>query len=494
MPRRHVRLVPQPAPTVAVDRERAVDAAVRQGLTALREELGVPAAFPAAVLDEARARSVAGPLPAERADARDLPLITIDPPGSMDLDQALHIERRGTGFRVRYAIADVGAWLEPGRAIDDEARSRVTTLYAPDGRTPLHPPELSEGAASLLPGQEAPAALWEIELDDAGDVRRVDVRRAVVRSTARLTYDEAQQAIDAGSGLAAGDGPLALLRRVGELRVAAERARGGITLPMPEQEVELGDDGTWRLTSRTTLPVEEWNAQISLLTGICAADLMLEARIGVLRTLPSSRPQDVARLRRTALALGVAWPEGAQVGDVVGALDAADPRQAAVLTEATTLLRGAAYVAFDGERPDEPGHGAIAAPYAHVTAPLRRLVDRFTTQVCLAIAADEEPPAWVREALPTLPALMTAGDRRASAYERGCLDLVEAALLAGREGEVFDGVVVDANDDGTSGVLQLADPVVHAKVSGTRLEAGTRQRVRLVATDVAARKVQLEEA
>ncbi|MCR6649387.1 MAG: RNB domain-containing ribonuclease [Cellulomonas sp.] len=490
MPRRHVRLVP----AVAVDRAREVDTAVRSGLAALRDELGVPAAFPAAVLAEAQARAAAGPLPAERLDARDIPLLTIDPPGSMDLDQALHVERRGKGYLVRYAIADVGAWLEPGHPIDDEARRRVTTLYAPDGRTPLHPPQLSEGTASLLPGQEAPAALWEIELDDDGAPRRVDVRRALVRSTARLTYDEAQRAIDARSGLAAGDGPLALLRRVGELRVAAERERGGITLPMPEQEVELGPDGTWQLASRTTLPVEEWNAQISLLTGICAARLMLDARIGVLRTLPASHPKDVARLRRTALALGVAWPQGAQVGDVVGELDAADPRQAAVLTEATTLLRGAAYVAFDGERPEHPGHGAIASPYAHVTAPLRRLVDRFATQVCLAIAADEEPADWVRAALPTLPDLMTAGDRRASAYERGCLDLVEAALLAGREGEVFDGIVVDASDDGTSGVLQLADPVVHAKVAGTGLEAGTRQRVRLVSTDVATRSVRFEEA
>ena len=471
-----------------------MDTAVRSGLAALRDELAVPAGFPPAVLEEAVARVAAGPLPAERLDARDLPMVTIDPPGSMDLDQALHVERRGTGFLVRYAIADVGAWLEPGRAIDDEARRRATTLYAPDGRTPLHPPHLSEGAASLLPGQDAPAALWEIELDEDGTPGRVGVRRAMVRSTARLTYEEAQHAIDTGSGLAAGDGPLALLRRVGELRVAAERARGGITLPMPEQEVRLGADGAWHLASRTTLPVEEWNAQVSLLTGMCAARLMLDARVGVLRTLPASHPKDVARLRRTALALGVAWPQGAQVGDVVGELDAADPRQAAVLTEATTLLRGAAYVAFDGEVPEHPGHGAIAAPYAHVTAPLRRLVDRFGTQVCLAVAADEEPPEWVREALRTLPGLMAAGDRRASAYERGCLDLVEAALLAGREGEVFDGVVVDASDDGTSGVLQLADPVVHAKVTGTGLEAGTRQRMRLVATDVATRTVRLEEA
>ena len=486
MPRRHVRLVPP-----AADRDRDVDVAVRRGLAALRAELDVPAAFPAAVVDEARRRAVHGPAPAERVDARDVPLVTIDPPGSMDLDQALHVERDGSGYRVRYAIADVAAWLEPHGALDDEARTRVTTLYAPDGRAPLHPPELSEAAASLLPDQDVPAALWDVRLDEAGEPRRVDVRRAVVRSRARLTYDEAQRAVDAGSGLAADDGPLALLREVGALRLAAEAARGGITLPVPEQEVEHRE-GRWLLVSRRTLPVEEWNAQISLLTGICAADLMLEARVGVLRTLPASRPQDVARLRRTALALGVDWPAGVPVGQVLAGLDAADPRQAAVLTDATTLLRGAAYVAFDGERPDEPGHGAIAAPYAHVTAPLRRLVDRFATQVCLAVAADAQPPDWVREALPDLPDRMAAGDRRASAYERGCLDLVEAALLTGREGEEFDGMLVDVSGEGTKGVLQLADPVVHARLTGTGLEEGTHVRVRLVEADVEQRSVRFE--
>ncbi|MBT0993312.1 RNB domain-containing ribonuclease [Cellulomonas sp. DKR-3] len=491
MPRRHLRLPPLAEP----DRSRDVDAAVRRGLAALRAELDVPAAFPAAVTAEARARAAAGPAgDVERADLRDLPLLTIDPPGSMDLDQALHLERRGSGYRVHYAIADVAAWVLPGGAIDTEARARVTTLYAPDGRTPLHPPELSEGAASLLPGQAAPAALWEIDLDEAGTPQSVRVGRATVRSTARLTYDEAQRAIVDRTGPGAGDGALALLREVGDLRVAAERARGGITLPTPEQEVEPVPGGGWRLTSRRTLPVEEWNAQISLLTGMCAADLMLDARVGVLRTLPEAQDGDVDRLRRTALALGVDWPTGTPPGQVLATLDAADPRHAAVLAEATTLLRGAAYVAFDGARPEHPGHGAIAAPYAHVTAPLRRLVDRFTTQVCLAVSAGVEPDEPTRAALPELPALMAAGDRRASAYERGCLDLVEAALLAGREGQELEGVVVDVRDDGSSGILQLADPVVRARVAGTDLVAGTRLRVRLVEADVARRLVRFEEA
>lgn len=476
---------------------RDVDAVVREGLARLRAELDVPTAFGPDVLAEVAATS--GRPVGERVDATDVPFVTIDPEGSRDLDQALHLERRGSGYRLRYAIADVAAWVRPGGTVDAEARRRVVTLYAPDGRTPLHPPTLSEGAASLLPGQDAPALLWEIDLDaDAAPVD-VRVRRALVRSRAQLTYGGVQSVLDADGttpGRARADDPsrvtLRLLREVGRLRQAAEAARGGLTLPTPDQVVEVDADGTWTLSSRATLPVEEWNAQISLLTGMCAARLMLDGRVGVLRTLPPADPRDVERLRRTAHALGVPWPDGADHAGVVRGLDAAEPAQAALLAEATTLLRGAAYVAFDGTPPEQTRHAAIAAPYAHTTAPLRRLVDRFAGETCLALSAGTEVPGWVRAALPALPELMTAGDRRASAYERGCVDLVEAALLAGREGEEFDAVVVDVRDRGSSGVVQLREPPVRGRVDGVDgagLPLGEDVRVRLVAASAAERSV-----
>lgn len=479
VPRRRVHLAPAATEARPAD---AVDEDVRIGLATLRDELDVPAEFPPDVLAEAAAAARARPdgLP----DATDVPFVTIDPPGSRDLDQALHVERRDTGYRVRYAIADVAAWVRPGGAVDAEARRRVVTLYAPDGRTPLHPPTLSEGAASLLPGQDVPALVWTLDLDADGAPTSVDVRRGRVRSRAQLTYDEVQRSLDDGTA----DEPLRLLRDVGRLRQEAERARGGITLPTPEQEVERVD-GRWALVSRATLDAEEWNAQISLLTGLCAAQIMLDGRIGVLRTLPPSDPRDVDRLRRAADALGVPWPDGAQVGDVVRGLDASDPAHAALLTEATTLLRGAAYVAFDGDVPEQELHAALAAPYAHTTAPLRRLVDRFVGETCVALVAGQDVPEWVRSTLPDLPALMAGGDRRANEYERGCLDLVEAALLTGRVGDEFEGVVVDVHDDRSVGVVQLLEPVVRARVEGDHLPVGQHVRVRLTEASTAKRTV-----
>ena len=388
-------------------------------LDALRTELEVPAEFPAEALAEAEAAARAPRLP--ELDRTDLPMVTIDPPGSRDLDQALHLARTSTGFRVSYAIADVAAFVEPGGALDAEVFARGVTLYAPDSRVPLHPPVLGEDAASLLPDVVRPALLWTLDLDAHGALVGTDVRRALVRSRAKLHYAEVQQALDAGTA----DEVLVLLREVGLLREQQARERGAVDLPSLSQEVELDGGGRPCLTWRAPLPVEGWNAQISLLTGAAAAQLMLTARIGMLRTLPPADDEAVAALRRSALALGVAWPEGESYGAVVSGLDPAVPALAALLTLATRLLRGAGYTAFDGEVPEQPLHSAVALPYAHCTAPLRRLADRHVGEVCLAAAAGTAVPDWARSALPGLPEVMAAAARRASALERAVVDAAE---------------------------------------------------------------------
>ncbi len=453
---------------------------------AIRAEFDVPDRFPAVVVAEAERLAAAPPLPGH--DATDLELVTIDPPGSRDLDQAVHLARRGTGYRVSYAIADVGGFVRLGGAIDAEARRRGQTLYSPDTRTPLHPPQLSEGAASLLPDQLAPAALWTIDLDADGEISAVDLRRARVRSRAQLDYAGVQAQADAGTLPAA----LELLPVVGALLHQRARDRGAIELGTPSQEVELGPDGGWRVVFRGELPVEEWNAQISLLTGRCAARLMLDGGVGVLRTLPPAAADTVAALRRLAPALDVDWPEGVAPGAVIAALDPSRPRHAAFLDEAAGLLRGAAYTAFDGAPPAEPGHGGVGSPYAHVTAPLRRLVDRFGTEVCLALAAGADPDPALRAVLPELPALMAASDRRTKDVERAAIEATEAALLAGRVGDTFPAVVVDASADRATVVLD--ELAVRARCDGPGLTAGERTTVRLTTADPATRTVRFAPA
>ncbi len=423
----------------------------------------MPGDFPPEALREAEDAARA-PLPA-REDRRELELFTIDPPGSMDLDQAMGLSRSGDGYRVDYAIADVAAFVKPGGALDAEAHRRVVTRYLPDGNEPLHPRVLSEGAASLLPGVDRPAVVWSFALEPDGAWQLLGVERALVRSRERFAYASAPPA----------DERIRLLAEIGALLQQRERARGAINLPIPDQEIVMRD-GAYALAYRGPLPIEEANAQISLMTGMAAAGLMIERGVGLLRTLPPADANQVARLRRVAEALGVEWRE--PVGELIRSLDPLQPRHAALLEEAATLLRGAGYAAFDGTPPDGAGHAGVGAPYAHVTAPLRRLADRYATAACLG----EELPG-----LDAVPAEMAAGGRAAGALERACVDLVEALVLAPHVGERFPATVIDDHE------IQLAEPAVRARCEG-ELEPGKELIVRLVEAEPARRHVRFAPA
>jgi len=442
----------------------------------LRRELRLPGEFPPAALAEARASAGRPARPA--TDLTGVPFVTIDPATSRDLDQAMHLSRRGGGgYRVRYAIADVASFVRPGGALEAETWVRGQTVYLPDGRIPLHPEVLGEGAASLLPDGDRPAVVWTIDVDASGETVGIAVERALVRSRAKLDYVTVQGQVDAGTAAES----IALLPELGRLLAERAAARGAVNLPLPEQEVERDGDG-WRLVLRAPLAVEEHNAQISLLTGVAAATLMLRGGIGLLRTMPPARPEAVAKLRAAAGSLGVDWPAGASVGAVVAGVDPGTPRGAAFLDQAAELLRGAAYTPFDGTPPAETGHGGVGAAYAHVTAPLRRLVDRFGTEVCLAVTAGAAVPDWLRAALPALPGTMAASDAVAGAVGRACVDRTEAALLADRVGAEFDVVVLRASTDSAPGEVYLHAPPVLARCTGA-LRLGETARVRLVEAD-----------
>lgn len=446
----------------------------------IRNELDVPARFPDEVLAAAEAAVDRHP---DRIDATHLDFVAVDPPGATDLDQAFRAERRGDGYRVHYAIADVSAFLEPGGPIDLEARSRGTTLYSPDTRTPLHPSIISEDRASLLAGTEKPALLWTIDLDGDGMPTSNRLERARVRTGEAISYTEAQARIDAGS-----DERMTLLAEIGKLRQARESDRGGVSLNLPAQEVvERGD--SYGLEFDLTIPVEGFNAQISLLTGIVAGTTMLEAGVGILRTLPPPRRRDIERLRRTAAGLGLDWPAETSYPDFVRGLTPNGPGCSAFLLQAARSFRGAGYLGFNGEVPEHNQHGAIASTYAHVTAPLRRLVDRFGNEILLALHHDLEPPAWAVEALDELPSLMGRARQRESALERAMVDIAEAIVLERSVGEVFDGIVVDVNPERDRATVQIAEPAIVGRVPAEGRSLAERLKLRVVEVDVDDRRV-----
>jgi exoribonuclease R len=460
-------------------------AALQQRFAAVRERLDVPDTFPPEVLAAAEVSARTQRPPA--LDLTDVPFVTVDPPGSTDLDQALYLQRRGDGYHLDYAIADVPSFVPPGGPVDAEARRRGQTLYAPDQRAPLHPAVLSEGAASLLPDQLRPAFVWRFDLDAEGEVGSAEVVRAAVRSRSRLDYGQMQSAADALPEGVSDPGDLVslqavLLREVGVRREALQAARGGADLPLPEQEV-TAHDGRYDLTLRAGLPAEDWNAQLSLLTGMAAARFMIDAGVGILRTLPTPDDALVARFRRQAEALGVEWPVEEPLGSLLRRLRRNAGNELALMHEAGSLFRGAGYapVVPGVATPAVTTHAAVAAPYAHVTAPLRRLVDRFALVACEAICRGAAVPDWVVAALPDLPAVMRSSDERAGRLERACTDVVEAAVLAHRVGEVFEAVVVDVNH--TGGKVQLVEPAVLAPCVGV-LSLGARIDVRLDGVDL----------
>ena len=343
---------------------------------------------------------------------------------------------------MHYAIADLGAVVVPGAALDTEVRQRGQTVYLPDGSVPLHPPVLSEDLASLLPDGPRAAVLWRLDLDGAGEPVWVDVRRAVVRSRARLDYAGVQAYVDAGRIHPA----IAALPVVGPLRRALAVRRGAIELELPEQEVVFPSlhatntwmtAGGWTVRVRRRTLVEDWNAEISLLTGTAAARIMLDAGSACCARCPRRSPRPSRSCGRSPGGSGSTGPRRRRRPSCCPSCPATPPPRwlcggrrrrccAAPATRRSTPppVRAAR----------RPGHAGIGATYAHVTAPLRRLVDRFGREVCLAVTAGADVPEWLRAALPTLPETMAASDAVAGAVTRACVDRTEAALLAAGSG------------------------------------------------------------
>lgn len=462
---------------------------------AIRQHFDLPVAHPTQV--EAAAAQAHDRFMDERVDARAVEFVTIDPPGSLDLDQAVCIRRTETGFELNYAIADVSAFVRAGDPIDVEAHERGQTVYLPDGNVPLHPRVLSEQRASLVAGEDRPAIWWQITTDALGRLSQARVRRATVHVRERLDYPTLQAQLDSGVALPAA---VALLPEWGRLRERLARERGAIELQLPEQDLELVD-GNWQLRLEPRTQVDAWNAQCSLATGIAAATIMCAAQVGVIRTLPAPDEATVSQFRELARSLGMDAAESAQPGEILAELDPHDAAALALHAAATKLLRGARYIAFDGAAPSDTWHAGVAATYAHATAPLRRLVDRYANDCCVAVTAGQwvslaEPaplspapiPPEVREGLDALPGIMQRSAKLASDVDNAAINLGEAVALEHRVGELFEATLLRPRDGKHDAEIFVLDPPVIAQCAGD-VPAGERVAVRLTLANPATRKV-----
>ena len=454
---------------------RSVREVMRAGLDGIREELRIPDEFPADVLAAAHdaARRSPGPDHRDRTGER---FVTLDPASSVDLDQAFALGRSGDDIVLHYAIADVGWFVRPGDPLDREAFERGVTVYLPDQRAPLYPAVLSEGAASLLPGDARPAVVFRVHVAPDGRSRLDGVERAIVRNHAKLAYDT----------VAPADLPLEfpeLHRRIQR----AEAERGAPRVEFPEQEVDRADGG-FALRFRPRLDAEEQNAALSLATNLAVADALHAAGTGLFRVMPDVDERRLRRLRHSARAFGLDWPTDVPLDGFERSLPRDDPRTSAFLMAVRRAAGGASYSVFDPE--ERPWHSAIAAMYAQATAPLRRLQDRYVVEAALAIANGRPVPDDVQAAFEVLPAAMARADQRANRAEREALDLAEAVVLSGREGEIFEAVVVDEGEWGVE--IQICDPAILTRTSARRVDPGDDVRVRLVVADPSRRLVEFE--
>lgn len=446
--------------------------ALAAGLADIRRQFKLPNSFPDDV--EQAAAEVASRPPTAHTDLTAWPFATLDPATSTDLDQAFHIERSGSDVLLHYAIADVAWFVDDDGVIDREAWTRGATQYLPDGKVRLYPASLSDGAASLLPEGPRPAVVFHVRVDEAGLSRLDGATRAVIHSQAKLAYDSVR----------AGQLPAAfseLWTRIDK----AEQARGAARVDPAEQEVIPTAGGGYELIFKPRLETEDQNAAMSLAANLAVASALFGAHTGLFRVMDPPDTRAVTRLRHTARAFGVPWPVNVSLADFERGLSAADPKQAAMMLAIRRSGGRARYEPFAAGH--TPWHEAVAATYAHATAPLRRLADRYVVMAALAVANGAAVPGTVTEAFTRLPVVMGDADALGGQIDRAVVDLAEAVMMAGRIGDSFAAVVTDVDERGAR--IQLADLPVVARVSAHNVTPGDAITVTVTAANPASRSV-----
>jgi exoribonuclease R len=446
-----------------------------EGLRRIRKQFKVPEQFPAVVLqavDVAASRT-----PSAHIDRTDWPFVTLDPASSTDLDQAFHIETAGSDVLLHYAIADVAWFVDDGGPLDNEAWQRGTTQYLPDGNAGLYPSGLAEGIASLLPDGPRPAVVFHVRVGSDGRSTLDGVERSLIHSRAKLAYETVQPA----------QLPAALPQLARRIE-AAEATRGASRVESPEQAVNATARGGYEIEFRPRLQSEDDNAALSLATNLAVADALFAAGTGLFRVMHDPDQRAEQRLRHTARAFGIEWPAAITLQQFARSLDANNPKHAAISMAIRRAGGGASYAPFIAGR--RPWHAAVAATYAHATAPLRRLADRYVVMGALAVANGQPVPDQVAAAFPKLPLVMEHADDAASQMERAVIELAEVALLSAQTQRSLSAVVTDVDDRGAR--IQFCDLPVVSRVNAHGVEPGDDVRVRVLATDIAGRTAKLE--
>ncbi len=453
----------------------------------------IPTEFsPEALAEAKRARGT--PL-GKRVDLRETPLITIDGEDARDFDDAVYAEPDGEGHRLIVAIADVAHYVRPGSALDRDAKLRGNSCYFPDRVVPMLPEALSNGWCSLRPNEDRGCLFVEMFIDKHGHKTRHRFGRGLMRSAARLTYTQVQEALDTGDALGLAEGFLPALYAAFRALLSARQTRGTLDLDLPERRVILNEAGQVEsVAPRPRLDSHRLIEEFMVLANVAAAEeLERLARSCMYRVHAPPSEEKLANLRMFLGSLDISLAPGAQVSprDLDNVLQkVAGTEHAPLVNE--VMLRSQSQAAYS---PDNIGHFGLSLPrYAHFTSPIRRYADLLVHRALIAglklglgALSDEEAAAFT-----DIGEHISATERRAALAEREAIDRYLAAYMADKVGATFTarisgvtrfGLFVTVHGNGATGLLPISslpdDFWIHDEATQSLTGRKTRTSFRL---------------
>ena len=470
---------------------------------------GVPTGFSDAA--EAEARSAQPPTLAGRTDLRHLPLVTIDPPDARDHDDAVFAEpdndpKNPGGWIAWVAIADVASYVRPGSALDVDARDKGNSVYFPDRVEPMLPETLSAGLCSLLEREGRACMAVRMVFDARG--RKVGHRfvRGLMRSAAKLSYEQAQTAIDGAPDDATGplmEAVLTPLWAAYAVLKAGREARSPLAIESAERRIVIGADGhVASITPRAALEAHKLIEEFMIQANVCAAQTLEQRRTPLIyRIHDAPSAEKLQNLADFLATLAIPWTKGETVRtDRFNRLldQTRGGAHAEIVNE--VVLRTQMQAQYS---PDNIGHfGLNLDRYAHFTSPIRRYADLIVHRAlirALGLGGDGLSDDDIKHLKETAEHI-TATERRAMAAERDAVDRYVAAFLADRVGATFGGRItgvtrfglfVRLSETGADGLVPVSslggeffvhDDRTHALVgqrTGERWRLGRRVEVKL---------------
>jgi ribonuclease R len=414
---------------------------------------GIPQAFPPAALAEAEA---ARPISqrgntAAREDWRKVPFVTIDPTDAKDHDDAVHAvpdtdPRNPGGHIVSVAIADVAYYVRPDSALDRAAAERGNSVYFPDRVVPMLPERISNDLCSLRPDVDRPALAVRMVIGADGRKRSHTFHRVLIRSAARLHYEQAQLAVSGRSD----EGAESIVKPILEPLYSAYRAvlharneRGPLDLEIPERKIVLKSDGTVdRVIMPQRLESHRLIEEFMILANVAAAETCERARVPLIyRVHDEPSPEKINALREFLATLDISLPKGGALRpDAFNRILARVKGRDVERLVNQVVLRSQAQAEYSSEN---FGHfGLNLRRYAHFTSPIRRYADLIVHRALIRaqkLGSDGLADAVDARGLSEIAASISVTERRAMKAERETSDRLIAHFLADRVGAVFDG-------------------------------------------------------